>query len=141
MEFFQQAVYTTSVTQLQQHIRIDNLTKWCSLITTASASAADKGEIYCLWGEFKIHREILRDGIRFTLPGCPNALQWTITITKPGSILLHCTLNQQNVANEFSESIDEFLSAWKTGLENWKSVVTAKPPVSESCPTLFGGFG
>ena len=141
MEFFNQATVTTSVSQLQQQITIASLPVWCSSISTASASSFDKGEIYCLWGEFKVHRELIKDGIRFTLPGCPNALQWTLTINSPGTITLHCTLNQTEVDQDFRDSIVEFLGDWKQGLENWKENAPAKEAAPDNCPTLFGGFG
>jgi hypothetical protein len=62
-----------------------------------------------------VHREVIRDGLRFTLPKCPNALQWTLTAEADGS-LIHCTINRAEHDAEFIETIEQFGEAWRQGL-------------------------
>lgn len=143
MEFFTRALSRLSSSDLQQQIRIDNLPGWCGAIEQSSADSSERGNIYCLWGEFKIHREIIRDGIRFSLPGCPNALQWTLTADRerPDEIGLHLTINQPRIDTDFHQSINDFLAAWKAGLEyRAKNPPPPKAPTGEESP-MFGGFG
>lgn len=33
----------------------------------------DTGTIDCLWDQLEVRGEPIRDGVRLTLPGCPNA--------------------------------------------------------------------
>jgi hypothetical protein len=58
----------------------------------------------------------VRDGVRFTLPGCPNALAWTVT-AEPEGVLVHCTINRTEHDPDFIESIETFVEDWRTGLE------------------------
>jgi len=75
------------------------------------------GEIYCLWGQFKISREEILNGVRFALLDCPHALVWTITYHQDRSMLIiHCTIDDREEGEEFIESIQEFVSDWKIGL-------------------------
>jgi hypothetical protein len=76
----------------------------------------DAGEIYCLWGQFEVRREPIRDGVRFTLPGCPNALAWTVT-AESESVLVHCTIKRTEHDPDFIESIETFIEDWQAGLE------------------------
>lgn len=124
MEFYATARLPFTANELQRYLRIDNLPVWCASIETVLSHQGERGRIYCLWGEFAIHQEILRDGVRFTLPGCPNALQWTVTAeadTHPGQVVVHCTINRQQHAPEFVESLEQFVADWKAGLEDWQA--------------------
>ena len=72
------------------------------------------GIIYCVWGEFKINREELDYGVRFTLPHCPNSLAWTITYDEENSeITIHCTINKKTHDAAFIESIEQFIADWE----------------------------
>jgi hypothetical protein len=73
------------------------------------------GEIDCLWGQFAVHREHIRDGLRFTLPDCPNALAWTTTVAPDGT-LIHCTINRSEQDSDFIASIEDFVADWPRGL-------------------------
>ena len=56
-------------------------------------------------------RSEIKGGIRFALLACPNALCWTITTgfpPEPESIVIHLTINRQQINQEFVEEIDEF---------------------------------
>lgn len=76
----------------------------------------DAGEIFCLWGQFVVNRELLNSGLRFTLPKCPNALAWTVTAEDEGT-LIHCTINRKTQEADFIESIETFVEEWRRSIE------------------------
>ncbi|WJW75257.1 hypothetical protein QVG61_12315 [Thiohalobacter sp. IOR34] len=120
MEFLVHSEVPLSAAGIQRHIRIDNLPDWCASIDRLLSHDGERGSIYCLWGEFRVHREVIRDGVRFTLPGCPNALQWTVTAVDAGhgpSVSVHLTINRSHHEEDFIESIEQFLADWQSGLE------------------------
>jgi len=120
MEFFAVAAVPASASFLQSYVRIDTLARLCASIDRVLSHQGDRGEIYCVWGQFRVHREALRAGVRFTLPNCANALQWTIT-SEPGAevpgVVVHCTTNRARHEPDFAESIEQFVQDWKHGLE------------------------
>jgi hypothetical protein len=62
----------------------------------------------------------LRHGVRFSLPGCANALQWTVTTghqPNPRHTVIHLTINRTGQDQDFIESIRKFVEDWKAGLE------------------------
>ena len=79
MEFFAEADTRCDVEPLQQALTIAALPRFCSEISRVLRGGEAEGEIYCHWGSFVVHREEIGDGVRFTLPKCPNALAWTVT--------------------------------------------------------------
>jgi hypothetical protein len=124
MEFYKYANVDIDVDKLQQIVTIRNLTQLCDSIYDIIKDDTTKGKIYCIWGYFKINKEIIKNGVRFTLPNCPNALAWTITKERVGEsdkILIHCTINRSEHEPEFIQSIDQFVSDWKIGLEGYYS--------------------
>ena len=119
MEFFAQLAIDADQERIQQELTIDNLPRFCASIDKVLASTGDSGEIYCLWGQFRVNREPIRGGVRFTLPGCPNALAWTVTTDlapEPAQLVLHCTINRMEHEPDFIESIRMFVDDWKNGL-------------------------
>ncbi len=118
MEFFEQidSVDLTSA-KLQTALTISNSVDLCASITEVLEDNQNNGRVYCVWGEFAVNREILDQGIRFSMPSCPNALAWTITIGDDKVLSVHCTINKQDHDLDFIESIQEFTADWKTGLE------------------------
>ena len=71
-------------------------------------------------GAFHARREELHQGVRFSLPGCPNALQWTVTTVlppEPRHTVIHATINRANHERDFIDSIRQFVDDWKDGLE------------------------
>jgi hypothetical protein len=60
--------------------------------------------------------EPIRDGVRFTLPGRPNALAWTVTAKSEG-VLVHCTISRTEHDPDFIESIETFVEDWQAGLD------------------------
>ncbi|MEA3641025.1 MAG: hypothetical protein VBE63_13930 [Lamprobacter sp.] len=119
MEFFATASSQLSPDQLQARVTGPKLAELCASIDRVLewSDTQDAGEIYCLWGQFRVRRERIRDGIRFTLPGCPNALAWTITAAPEGT-LIHCTINRSEHDPDFIESIKDFVADWVEGLRN-----------------------
>jgi len=124
MEFFATAAIPTSVSELQRRLTIATLPSWCASIDKVLSDEGTRGEIYCLWGKFRVHREEIRDGVRFSLPGCPNALQWTVTTgqqPEPRHIVIHLTINHTEHDKDFVDSNRLFVADWKTGIEtHWR---------------------
>lgn len=118
MEFFAEVRGELSPSQLQAEVTGPRLAQLCASIDTVLdwRPESDAGEVYCLWGQFQVRREPIRDGVRFTLPGCPNALAWTLT-AEPDGGLIHCTINRREHDPDFIESIEAFVDDWRQGLE------------------------
>ena len=124
MEFFATAAISATVTELQRRLTIRDLPNWCASIDKVFSDEGSRGEIYCLWGTFRVHREDIRDGVRFSLPGCPNALQWTVTTGQPPQpqhIVIHLTINRTEHDQDFIDSNRQFVDDWKSGIEaHWQ---------------------
>jgi hypothetical protein len=117
MEFFEETdAVDSDVLQLQGLLTISSMPHLCASISEVLSDDGDSGVIYCLWGEFTIHREALKYGIRFSMPACPNALAWTITRGLVGSLVIHCTIDKRDHDEDFIDSIEEFVLDWKNGL-------------------------
>ena len=120
MEFFEVANIDTTVATIQA-ITVGDLDKYCSDIDRVlTMENKDLATIYCAWGQFVVERQTIHGGIRFTLPNCPNALGWTLTTghdPKPEKIIIHCTINRTDHDAIFIESIEDFVNAWRRGLE------------------------
>ncbi|MFZ5621428.1 MAG: hypothetical protein ACOY5W_10430 [Pseudomonadota bacterium] len=121
MEFFATVDIPATVTDLQDRLSITALPRWCASVGEVFSDAGSTGEIYCVWGQFRVNREEIRDGVRFTLPGCPNALQWTVTTGQPPApdrVVVHLTINRTEHDPDFVESNRQFVLDWKAGLES-----------------------
>jgi len=119
MEFFAFARIVADNTQLQEVLTVSNLPVFCASVDEVFTDQGHHGEIYCLWGQFIVNREAIRDGVRFSLPGCPNALAWTVAanLETPGEVVVHCTINRRQPDPDFAESIRQFVDDWAHGLE------------------------
>jgi len=119
MEFFALAAISADSAQLQEALTISQLPVFCASIDQVFTDQGDRGEMYCLWGQFVVNREPIRDGVRFSLPGCPNALAWTVAVNaeEPGGVVVHCTINRRRPDADFAESIRQFVDDWALGLE------------------------
>ena len=120
MELFAFANGEADAEWLQRTLTIGALPTWCEEIDTVLADHGDTGEIYCLWGQFRVNREPIRGGVRFTLPDCPNQLAWTVTTgfpPHPEQVTIHCTMPRTEHEPEFVESVEAFVEAWRTALE------------------------
>ena len=117
MEFYRHINKSTPSGDLQSVIKIADLPSYCASIYEVMHDDGDHGEVSCVWGVFSIHREVIKQGLRFTMPGCPNALAWTITAEKGNNdVLLHLTINRDEHDEEFIESIEQFVDDWQAGL-------------------------
>ncbi len=116
MEFFAQTIKTDMDSNtLKNQLLIKNLPALCASIDKVLSDHQSQGVIYCLWGEFEINREELKQGVRFSMPHCPNALAWTITVEND-HLQVHCTINKPTHDEDFISSIKEFVNDWKEGL-------------------------
>jgi len=116
MEFYRTVNKPITTTDLQSSITISDLPKFCQSIYEVMHDDGDHGEINCIWGVFTVHREIIKDGLRFTLPGCPNAVAWTVTTESNNEVVVHLTINKKQHDPDFIESIEEFVEDWQVGL-------------------------
>lgn len=120
MEFFATADIPATVADLQDRLSITALPRWCASVGEVFSDAGSTGEIYCVWGQFRVNREEIRDGVRFTLPGCPNVLQWTVTTGQPPDpdrVVIHLTINRTEHDPDFVESNRQFVEDWRAGME------------------------
>jgi hypothetical protein len=120
MEFFATSTIPASIEDLQRRLTIGELPRWCASIEKVLSDAITSGEIYCVWGTFDLNREELRQGVRFSLPHCPNALQWTVTTghaPDPLQTSIHATINRAEQDQDFIDSLQQFVEDWKAGLE------------------------
>lgn len=120
MEFFAQVPAPAATPeQLQTLLTIADLPRWCASLYAVRRANGQRGEIETLWGVFEVTREPIRGGVRFSLPGCPNAFTWSVTTglpPEPGTIVVHATINRSGHDPDFIESIETFVSDWGTGL-------------------------
>ena len=120
MEFFAQLTnQVICVDGLAERLTISSLPVLCASIDSVlSQSSENEGEIYCLWGQFNVARERIRNGVRFTLLNCPHALAWTVTYhASTQEVVIHCTIDKREEEEEFVESIQQFMADWAEGLE------------------------
>lgn len=124
MEFYAEVrKVTLKNKQLVRLLSIARLPELCRSINTVIADHVDNGIIYCVWGEFIVHREEIEYGVRFSLPHCPNALAWTVTLDESSrQITIHCTINKKQHDVDFIHSIEQFVGDWKEGLCDMKIV-------------------
>jgi len=140
MEFFAYADAHMSATDLQRYIRIQSLSEWCASFEKVVSHSAERGVITLPWGEYSVHQEVIRDGIHFSLPGCGNAMQWTITAepkVKGGLVTVHCTVNKSELESAYQDQLQKFVEDWKLGLESgWQRIQQAldKKPKVECAP-------
>ncbi len=120
MEFLATTIISASAADLQRRLTISELPRWCASIEKVLSDAKSSGEIYCVWGTFRVQREDLSHGVRFSLPICPNALQWTVTTghqPSPQHTVIHLSINRIEQDQDFVDSIKKFVDDWRAGLE------------------------
>jgi len=120
MEFYAATAIPATAIDLQRRLTISDLPRWCASIEKVLNDEVSSGEIFCIWGTFITRREELNGGVRFSLPGCPNAMQWTVTTglqPDPQLTVIHATINRTGHDQDFIESLEQFVNNWKTGLE------------------------
>lgn len=112
MEFFRTIDHSITQEQLTEMLVLGNLESVSSQIFPIAEPQNNQVEIGSFWGEFSLFRNEIKGGVRFALMECPNALAWTITTgyePSPEGIVIHLTINRQEISQEFLEEIEEFL--------------------------------
>lgn len=120
MEFFEEVEsQSEDIEALKELLQISVLPDLCSSIDSAISENRNRGEIYCVWGQFDISREVIKKGVRFSLLDCPHAFAWTITYHEDRKVfVVHCTIDDREEDEEFIETIQEFANNWGHGLIN-----------------------
>ncbi len=102
--------------RLEALCTLANLSALCSDVYELTGQTSDEwAEISCVWGVFDTRRTAVRNGVRYELISCPNALQWTIT-TRKGETTLHGSINSTDPDPDLAESIQVFLENFRAGL-------------------------
>ena len=112
MEYFRIVEVQTTELQIQQKMGLSNLEEMTNLLFNLETPTENQASIGGLWGEFTLTSNEIRGGLRFALVECPNAHCWTITTGYPpesNAIVVHLTINRQQISQEFTEEIEEFL--------------------------------
>ncbi|MDH5649545.1 MAG: hypothetical protein OEY67_07785 [Gammaproteobacteria bacterium] len=104
-----------SVSEIQSQITIASLTRYCASIHSLIQDGDSEGEIYCIWGQFIVTREVTRNGVRFTLPRCPNGLYWLVE-KRGNDLVIEAIVTKDELAPDFAESVEQFVSDWAVGL-------------------------
>ena len=120
MEFFAEIDnQTVGAEKLHELITITYLPKLCASIDSVlSIQSSEKGEIYCIWGQFQVSAEKIRNGVRVAFLNCPHALALTVTAKEEEKVVVvHCTIDDKKAETEFVESIEHFVNDWVQGLE------------------------
>lgn len=122
MEFFAIADVSIPVERLQARLTVPALPELCpvSIERLIAAQDDDHGRVWTVWGEFDVRRERLANGLRFTLPGCHNAVAWTITTghpPAPESVVVHVTINRTEQDADFVETLACLADEWRQNLE------------------------
>lgn len=119
MEFFASLNSAATEQDLQKQLRIETLVQFCGSIYEVLSCTEDRGEISMLWGSFEVQCAPIRGGVRFSLPGCLNAVTWTITVSPDEGleeVTVHCTINRRQQDADFIESLEDFTRDWRRGL-------------------------
>lgn len=143
MEWFGTAHANLPAGELQRHIRVENLSEWC-----AAPPAIGGGDLRNAggWSGWTVHREVIRDGVRFTLPGSAHAFQWTLTAgaaARAGTVDVHCTLNTPAADAATVAALERFMidccAALENGVRRLQQQRGEKSAAAcEECPPWFG---
>ncbi|MDA8165379.1 MAG: hypothetical protein M0017_10170 [Desulfobacteraceae bacterium] len=120
MEFFAIAEVATSPEAIRERITLPALPDFCESFALIDALEGESCEAETVWGRFRVDRQEIMGGLRFTMPGCPNCFAWTVTTGLPpcpDRIVIHGTINRPGHEDWFVESMEEFVAQWKAGLE------------------------
>lgn len=138
MEFYATARAAAPASFLQRHVTVGNLARLCASISEVLADEGERGEVYCSWGQFRVHRLVLHDGVRFSMPACESALQWSVTAARrdTGCVLVHLTVNQAEVDPDFAEVLGQFVEDWRQGLEQRLTELRAAAAPKPGLPSM-----
>ncbi|MBF0589446.1 MAG: hypothetical protein HQL53_09970 [Magnetococcales bacterium] len=79
-----------------------------------------RGNYFTIWWEFEILRIAISGGYRFVMPGCHNAITWSVTTgydPHPEKTTIHVTIHRPNQDPDFVETLVDFTEEWRFGLE------------------------
>jgi hypothetical protein len=106
-----------SAERLREVCTLADLPQLCAdVYELTSVDGPGRGEISCVWGVFEASVEPIRNGVRYALTSCPNALQWTVT-TRHDETTLHCSINHAAPDPDFARSIADFVANFRDGLQ------------------------
>jgi hypothetical protein len=120
MEFFAFADTSWDKVQIQRALSMNQLSTFSGSIEKVLESEEDRGRYFTTWGEFEILRIAISGGYRFVMPGCHNALTWSITTgydPHPEKTTIHVTINRPNQDPDFVETLVDFTEEWRVALE------------------------
>lgn len=120
MEFFATAPLPVAPEALQDRLTIAALPELCASLERVLEDAGATGTVWSVWGEYRVHREPIAGGARFTLPDCPNGLAWTVTTghpPDPALTVVHCTIARREHDPDFIETLEQFVAHWREGLQ------------------------
>ena len=120
MEFFSKINTSIEGSEfLKNALTISSLPSFTDSILNVISDSGDTGEIYSIWGQFDISRELIRYGVRFSLTSCPLAFAWTITLNPDqNEVIAHSTFNKTDADPEFVETIVSFMSEWELSIDD-----------------------
>jgi len=116
MEFYARVDSDVGVLEIQEQLSIESLPTFCRFIASVAPGSHGGMEMFSDWGTHTVNRELIRQGLRFTLPDCPNALAWTITTESHGELVFHAAINRETHEPDFIETLEQFTSDWESGL-------------------------
>ncbi len=120
MEFFAFADFNGDSDRLREKLEMAYLDVFCASVEKVLETKDHWGRYYTVWGEYEIHCTVVRGGLRFIMPRCPNALTWSITTgfpPYPNKVTIHVTINREEADPDLVESLQDFTADWKAGLE------------------------
>jgi hypothetical protein len=116
MEWMYRIEPAVEVARLEVLCALSALPALCADVYEVTESQlGERAEASCVWGVFDTRRSSIRNGVRYELLSCPNALQWTVTTCK-GETILHGSINQEAPDADFAETIHVFLDNFRKGL-------------------------
>lgn len=117
MEWFRTIQPAIAESDIRRLCTVSALPDLCGDVYEITQRPDDKepAEISCVWGLFATNVEPIRNGVRYALITCPNALQWTIT-TRNGETTVHCSINDAHPDTDFAASIETFMDKFRDGL-------------------------
>lgn len=113
MEWIYQFTPGIPAEEIVERCTLSNLPALCAGVHAVPEveTGGRRATIECVWGVFSATVEPIRNGVRYALVTCPNALQWTVT-TRHGMTTVHLTINDVSPDADFAESIREFVESF-----------------------------
>ena len=93
MEFFVTVPVQVSSDLIKSYINLNKLSEWCDAINEVIDLEGNRAMLVCEMGKLHVHRELIQEGVRFSITDSPYALQWTVTADSDNEVIIHCTIN------------------------------------------------